>query len=458
MSSNGSAVLEDGLVLSARGIGKRYKLYAHPRQRILQSLLGDRKKFNHEFWALKDVSFDVARGQCVGIVGQNGAGKSTLLQIVTGILAPTTGMVLTRGRVVSMLELGSGFNPEFTGRENVYLNASLLGLSQKQIDAKFEQIADFADIGEFMESPVKQYSSGMNARLAFAVYSSLEPQLLVVDEILSVGDARFQAKCFRRIRELRDQGTSILLVSHSSEQILQHCERAILLHHGACIAQGEPRPVINQYIELLFGPEKNKEKPAPRTVTTAAKTQSAPPPPGDLPDHPFFREHPAEELFATRNTYNKYEHRWGSEEAHIVDYLLTAEDGTPYPATVEMDSSVSLYVKIVAHREIPLPIFGLFIKTKEGVLLYGSNSLLTASPENRRPLAADQIEIVKFQWTVRYNGGDYLLSVGLASGATLDDALALDRRYDSILLPVMPSRKFVGLADMELAIERFSAA
>jgi len=462
MSSNGSPALDEGLVLSARGVGKRYNVYAHPRQRILQSILGDRKKFYHEFWALRDVSFDVARGQCVGIVGQNGAGKSTLLQIATGILAPTTGMVLTRGRVVSMLELGSGFNPEFTGRENVYLNASLLGLSQKQIDGKFEQIADFADIGEFMDSPVKQYSSGMNARLAFAVYSSLDPQLLVVDEILSVGDARFQAKCFRRIRELREGGTSILLVSHSSEQILQHCESAILLHHGKCIAQGQPRGVINQYIELLFGPEKTKEKPATPIRPVAVKSESSsssssPPPPSDLPDHPFFREHPAEELFAIRNTYNKYEHRWGSEEAHILDYFLMTEDGEAYPPTVAMDSTVSLYVKLVAHRDVDLPIFGLNIKTKEGVLLYGSNSLLAASAEHRRPLKAGQIEIVQFKWTVRYNGGDYLLSVGLASGASLDDAIALDRRYDSILLPVLPSKKFVGLADMELGIERFSA-
>ena len=151
-----------------------------------------------------------------------------------------------------MLELGSGFNPEFTGRENVSLNASLLGLGRREIDSKFDQIAAFADIGEFMESPVKHYSSGMFARLAFAVYSSLDPQLLIIDEILSVGDAKFQAKCFRRIRELRDKGTSILLVSHSSEQIIQHCERAILLHKGACLANGEPRQVINQYVELLF--------------------------------------------------------------------------------------------------------------------------------------------------------------------------------------------------------------
>src|SRR5580658_108036 len=322
MSSNGIPALDDGLALSIRGVGKCYEMYAHPSHRLLQSLMGWRRKFYREFWALRDVSFDVARGQCVGIVGQNGAGKSTLLQIATGILAPTTGMVLTRGRVVSMLELGSGFNPEFSGRENVVLNASLLGLNQKQIDGKFEQIADFADIGEFMESPVKQYSSGMTARLAFAVYSSLDPQLLVVDEILSVGDAKFQSKCFRRIRELRDGGTSILLVSHSSEQILQHCESAILLHQGRCISQGEPRQIINQYTELLFGTEKMKEKPTP--IRTPVSSDAAPP--ADLPDAPFFRDHSAEDLFSKRNSYNGYEHRWGNGDAHILDYYLQSEN------------------------------------------------------------------------------------------------------------------------------------
>jgi lipopolysaccharide transport system ATP-binding protein len=455
MSSNGIPALDDGLVLSIRGIGKCYEMYSHPSHRLMQSVFGGRKKFYREFWALRDVTFDVAKGQCVGIVGQNGAGKSTLLQIATGILAPTTGMAISRGRIVSMLELGSGFNPEFTGRENVYLNASLLGLTQREIDAKFDQIASFADIGEFMESPVKHYSSGMFARLAFAVYSSIDPALLIIDEILSVGDAKFQAKCFRRIRELRDKGTSILLVSHSSEQIIQHCERAILLHKGNCLANGEPRAVINQYVELLFGPEKSDLKPISAPIRTTALSAGALP--ADLPDNPFFHQHSADDLFSKHNSYNSYEHRWGNGDARILDYFLQTENGDAYPTSVEMDSTVTLYLKILPHRNVELPIFGLNIKTKEGLLLYGSNSLLAATAEQRKPLLAGQIEIIKFRWTVRYNGGDYLLSVGLASGESLDAALALDRRYDSILLTVLPSRRFVGLADMELTVDRFPA-
>ena len=353
-----------------------------------------------------------------------------------------------------MLELGSGFNPDFTGRENVYLNASLLGLSQAEIDGKFDQIASFADIGDFLESPVKHYSSGMYARLAFAVYSSLDPQILIVDEILSVGDARFQAKCFRRIRELRDAGTSILLVSHSTEQIIQHCERAVLLHQGRCVAVGEPRPVVNQYIELLFGQGKSDVKPA-APLQTRTSTTTAPPP--GLPNNSFFRDHSTQDLFSTRNTFNRYEHRWGNGEAQILDYFLQSDDGAEYPAHVEIDSTITLYIKIIAHRPIELPIFGLNIKTKEGLLLYGSNSLLAATAEKRQPLTQGQIEIIQFRWTVRYNTGDYLLSVGLATGASLDSAVALDRRYDSILLPVLPTQRFVGLADMDLSIDRFQA-
>jgi lipopolysaccharide transport system ATP-binding protein len=451
-ASNGSPTLDENLVLSVRGVGKCYQLYTHARHRVFQSLLGSGQN-HHEFWALRDVSFDLARGQAVGIVGQNGAGKSTLLQIATGILAPTTGMVLSRGRVVSMLELGSGFNPDFSGRENVYLNASLLGLSQPQIDAKFDQIASFADIGEFIESPVKHYSSGMYARLAFAVYSSLDPQILIVDEILSVGDARFQAKCFRRIRELRDAGTSILLVSHSSEQIIQHCEKALLLHQGRCLSFGEPRPVINQYTELLFGSDKSDIKPA----TPIARTQPSPSAPKNLPADPFFTDHSGKDLFNSHNTYNPYEHRWGNGEAQILDYFLQTDDGTAYPPNVTIDSVATLFIKIMAHRQIEMPIFGLNIKTKEGLLLFGSNSLISAGPQQRRPLIPGQIEIVQFRWNIRYNTGDYLLSVGLAAGAALDSAVALDRRYDSILLPVLPTLKFVGLADMGLSIERFQS-
>jgi len=454
MSSNGRVALEDGIVLSLRGVGKCYEMYAHPSHRLMQSLMGWRRNYYREFWALRDVSFDVARGQCVGIVGQNGAGKSTLLQIATGILAPTTGMAVSRGRIVSMLELGSGFNPDFTGRENVYMNASLLGLSQRDIDARFDQIAAFADIGEFMESPVKHYSSGMFARLAFAVYSSLDPQLLIIDEILSVGDAKFQAKCFRRIRELRDAGTSILLVSHSSEQIIQHCERAVLLHQGRCMAIGEPRVVINQYVELLFGKEKSELKTIPEPMAAKIPAGAVP---TDLREIPFFRDQTADDLFATHNSYNRYEHRWGNGDAQILDFYLHGDDGQAYPTSVEMDSTVTLYLKVLAHRQIEMPIFGLLIKTKEGLLLYGNNSRLVSAVDQNSPLVAGLIEIIKFRWTVRYNGGDYLLSVGLASGETLDNATALDRRYDSILLSVLPSRRFHGLANMELSVERLSS-
>jgi lipopolysaccharide transport system ATP-binding protein len=212
--------------------------------------------------------------------------------------------------------------------------------------------------------------------------------------------------------------------------------------------------VINQYTELLFGREKSEIAPVAKLIRPAAQPNGALP---DFPDDPFFREHSLSDLFSARNTYNGYEHRWGNGDANILDYYLEGENGEPYPSTVEMDSVVTLYIKILAHRDVDLPILGLTIKTKEGLLVYGSNSLLASGAGQHRPLVAGQLEIIRFRWKVRYNGGDYLLSVGLASGETFDSATALDRRYDSILLPVMPSKKFIGLADMELTLERFSA-
>ena len=247
-----------------QNLSKCYQIYDAPRDRLkqfvaprLQRLLGQApKQYFREFWALKDVSFEVKKGETVGIVGRNGSGKSTLLQLICGTLTPTEGGIKTIGRIAALLELGSGFNPEFTGRENVYMNGAVLGLSKAEVDDKFDDIAAFADIGQFIEQPVKTYSSGMTVRLAFAVQAQVDPNILIVDEALSVGDAKFQAKCFARLKQLKENGTSILLVTHSTEQIVTHCSSAILLNDGVQIETGEPRRVVNRYLDLLFGKEK----------------------------------------------------------------------------------------------------------------------------------------------------------------------------------------------------------
>ena len=242
------------IALSVHGLSKSYPIYNHPRDRLLQAFWGKRKQLYRRFWALHETSFEVARGRTLGVVGRNGSGKSTLLQLICGTLTPTTGSVSTRGRIGALLELGSGFNPEFTGLENVFLNASLLGLSQREIEEQLDAILRFADIGSFIDQPVKTYSSGMAVRLAFAVQAHVQPDLLVVDEALAVGDELFQKKCYAHLERLKQEGTAILLVTHSCPQILQHCDEALLLHEGRLRLMGAPKLVTGSYQRLCNAP------------------------------------------------------------------------------------------------------------------------------------------------------------------------------------------------------------
>lgn len=237
-----------------RNVGKCFHMYDKPQHRLRQMLGATRRQLYREFWAVRDVSFDVRKGETVGIVGCNGSGKSTLLQVICGTLAPTEGQVDTKGRLAALLELGAGFNPEFSGRENVYMNAAILGLSRSETDEKFDEIAEFADIGDFIDQPVKTYSSGMYVRLAFAVQACIDPDILVVDEALAVGDERFQRKCFARMEKLKGNGTSILFVSHAAQNILDWCDRAILMHKGEAIYSDSPVNTIQAYQKLIYAP------------------------------------------------------------------------------------------------------------------------------------------------------------------------------------------------------------
>ena len=269
--------MSEDIAIHVEQLGKTYQIFDKPSDRMKQFLVpkltklvgGKSNSYFREFRALDNISFNIKRGETVGILGRNGSGKSTLLQIIAGTLTPTKGSVQTRGRIAALLELGSGFNPEFTGRENVFFNAAILGLSKEEIAARYDAIVDFADIGDFINQPVKTYSSGMTVRLAFAVQSQIEPDILIVDEALSVGDAKFQAKCFDRLRQLKENGTSILLVTHSSEQIVTHCTRALLIDKGIQLEYGEPKAVVNKYMDMLFG----KEAPSKSTsLAPVAKT------------------------------------------------------------------------------------------------------------------------------------------------------------------------------------------
>ena len=448
MSSNDIAI-------RVQGLSKCYGIYANPRNRLkqfilprLQRLIGQApKQYFREFWALKDVSFEVKKGETVGIIGRNGSGKSTLLQMICGTLHPTSGSIQTHGRIAALLELGSGFNQEFTGRENVYMNAAVLGLSKEEVDKRFDDIAAFADIGLFIDQPVKTYSSGMMVRLAFAVQSQVEPDILVVDEALSVGDAKFQAKCFERLRQLKENGTSILLVTHSSEQIVTHCATAILLNSGIQVEVGEPKRVVNRYMELLFGKEKITD-PAVEELLPKVPTESASTASYDLGL--------LEDKFSKRNSYNPHEYRWGDGAATILDYYLAADDET-YPSAISTGQRVTLAVSIKFHGDFYRPILGITIKTKEGVTVYGVNSETLACDDFLklgRSGSAIQAEIV---FTCRLAPGDYFISLGIASKHG-EEIIPHDRRYDSIHLQVRPNSTFFGLADLNLKMNAKEAA
>ena len=281
---------ESDIAVRVSGLSKYFAIYDKPHHRLLQSLMPRLHRaaspllrpftgrapapraYHREFWALRDVSFEVRRGETVGIIGRNGSGKSTLLQIVCGTLAPSGGRVEVNGRVAALLELGAGFNPEFTGRENVYMNATILGLSREEIDARYEDIVAFADIGEFITQPVKTYSSGMYVRLAFAVAASVDPDILIIDEALAVGDVRFQKKCINHLNALKDKGVSILFVSHGLEQVKRFCDRAIWLHRGEARRNGLAAHVCDEYEAYT---ETREEAHAPGVTAPSATTAAA---------------------------------------------------------------------------------------------------------------------------------------------------------------------------------------
>lgn len=436
------------LAVAVDRLSKSYQIYDQPRDRLVQMLMPRLQRavgraprqYYRDFWAVREVSLDVRKGETVGIIGRNGSGKSTLLQMIAGTLAPTSGSMTIHGRVAALLELGSGFSPEFTGRENVVTNATVLGLTAGEIASRMEAIAAFADIGEFLDQPVKTYSSGMLVRLAFAVQAQVSPEVLIVDEALAVGDARFQAKCFDRLRQLKARGTSILLVTHSTEQIVTHCDRALLLESGRVQMVGAPRDVVNRYLDLLFGRERLREAPAPETP--GSRVDRAP-------------ESPALSLtsdtFATRRGYNPHEYRWGDGAATILDFSLSA-NGVVDPATIAVGDQVRIDVAVRFERALVGPIIGATLKSKDGVTIFGTNSEMLALPALRNAGTPGEVLVVRLSFECRLGAGDYFLSLGIATREA-DTVVPHDRRYDAIHLQVVPDPRFFGLADLALSME-----
>ncbi len=433
MSSDQRTGVQD-LVVDAENVGKCYHVYERPSHRLLQGLVGARRRFYSEFWALRGADLQIRKGETVGLIGRNGSGKSTFLQMIAGTLTPTEGRVEVQGRVAALLELGSGFNPEFTGRENVYLNGAILGLSKAEVDANLDRILAFADIGPFIDQPIRNYSSGMVVRLAFAVQAQVNPQLLIVDEALSVGDAKFQAKCFARLRQLKEDGASILFVSHSADQIVQHCDRALLLDGGRVCMTGHPKHVVNAYYDLLFG--KGDEAKADAISAGDAPTQAE-----DFGD--LFTGEAAG--FEQRSNYNPHEFRWGDAAARIVDFDLGTH-GHSYPSVVESGQEMRLALRIHFSRDIARPILGVTVKTAEGVPVYGSNSEYQPIAGWDNAGVAGSTVDVETIFRAGLADGDYFISVGIASRGE-EDVVPHDRRYDSIHFKVIQAR-FFGMGDL----------
>lgn len=422
-------------VLEVKNISKSFKDYSSESKRIL-SWFGLKFKPREEHQILKHINFAIAPGEAVGIVGQNGAGKSTLLKIITGTLKPSEGSVHIDGRISAILELGMGFHPDLTGRQNAYHSAGLMGYTNEQIDAVIDELEEFAEIGEYFDQPVRTYSSGMQARVAFAVATANRPDILIVDEALSVGDAYFQAKCYERIALFKSLGTTLLLVTHSMADIVKHCNRALLIKNGFLVMDGSPKDVSNLYFDELFG-KRNKKN----TIKSEVDKQHL----------PFEQTKSIEDVFHTHSGYRKEEYRWGSGGAKIIDYTIIS-NGIKYPAQIESTTKSDFYIKVHFEKKFEDITIGFLIKTHDGIFLYGTNSFLSLQGKEIISANKDDVKIFKFSVPMALNSGHYLVSFGVATGPQ-ENLEPLDRRYDSILLNIVRPMSFWGIVDLEAKFE-----
>ena len=405
------------IAVKIEGLSKCYQIYDQPRDRLKQFFLPrlcrmgrlPAKQYFREFWALKNVSFEVRKGATVGIIGRNGSGKSTLLQVICGTLNPTEGGVCARGRIAALLELGSGFNPEFTGRENVYMNGAVLGLSRDEIEERFEDIAAFADIGDFIEQPVKIYSSGMMVRLAFAVAINVTPDILIIDEALAVGDVAFQRKCMRKIGELSDSGVTLLFVSHDIETVRKICSQAIYIKSGKVCGIGSAKDVCIQYERDLFGASKDGESdPIDESLVSVRSTLD--------PDLPA-----AEEKC------------YGNGAAKIMEIGLFDLNGQR-ANVLAAGEKFKIKYRVRFQEDVTGPVFGMKIANREGICIFGTNTQPVIS-ENTEFHAGDVVS-VEFLLTNNLGAGVYYLTCGVHAGDESNGVIYLQRRMDVMIFKV----------------------
>lgn len=409
-------------------VSKVYKLYDKPSDRLRDELGLSKKKRYKEHYALCNVSFSVEKGEAVGIIGTNGSGKSTILKIITGVLGATTGSVRIDGRISALLELGAGFNMEYTGLENVYLNGTMLGFSKHEIDAKLQDILDFADIGEFIYQPVKSYSSGMFVRLAFAVAINIEPEILIVDEALSVGDVFFQTKCYKKFEEFKQQGKTIVFVSHDLSSICKYCDRVILLNKGTKRAEGTPKEMVNLYKKILVGIDEGRsfEKATQRNGKSG--------------------------LWKENYTINPDVNEYGNGKAEIIDFAIIDENNV-LTNTIEKGTVFTIRSKVRFYEKVNDPIFTYTFRNLKGTDITGTNTMFEKTSVGAA--MAGEVYVASFTQEMNLQGGEYLLSIS-CTGFDGVNFQAFHRLYDVINVTVVSDKNTVGFYDMnsKVSIEK----
>lgn len=420
-------------VISIKNLTKLYKLYDRPVDRLKESLGLTKKQCYREHYALNSISFDIHKGETVGIIGTNGSGKSTCLKIITGVLNATGGEVKVNGRISALLELGAGFNGEYTGLENVYLNGTMLGYSREEIDERLQSILDFADIGDFIYQPVKTYSSGMFVRLAFAVAINIDPEILIVDEALSVGDVFFQAKCYHKFEEFKKSGKTILFVSHDLGSIAKYCDRVVLLNKGNLVADGDPKETIDLYKQILVDhtgafDSKKANEVAEKTAETLSPQQGA------------WKSH----LSVNPETLS-----YGEKRAEIIDFAILDENDR-ITNTIQKNTTFKVRMKVHFHEDIDEPVFAFTIKDLQGTDVTGTNTMFEKVPLGYVKKGTEKV--VEFTQNMSLQSRNYMLSLGCV-GFRDNDFYVYHRLYDVCNITVVSHKDTVGFFDMNSTIQ-----
>ena len=432
--------MQSNLAINVCDVTKIYRLYDKPIDRLKESISLTHKKYHKEFFALDKISFTVEKGSTVGIIGTNGSGKSTILKIITGVLNPTTGSVEVNGNISALLELGAGFNMDYTGIENIYMNGTMMGFSREQMEAKLPEILEFADIGDFVYQPVKTYSSGMFVRLAFALAINVEPEILIVDEALSVGDVFFQAKCYRRMEEIRKTGTTILMVTHDMGSVIKYCDKVILLNKGEFLAEGPAGEMVDLYKKILAGRMDDLEADLAKRLDSNFSDMM------EL-NNDINKTHAKEYhgLMKEKISINPNKTEYGDGRAEIYDLGLLDSKGELTNLLLKGEE-FTIREKIRFNANIESPIFTFTIKDKKGTELSGTNTMFEGVEV--KPVKPGDEAVVEFKQKMTLQGGEYLLSMS-CTGFENGTHVVYHRLYDVTFITVISNKNTVGVYDME---------